>query len=151
METVHMHNSFLFVRWQHSPKRPSSLHETIKNCADQNGSFITPPSTESMTNFMREKKISDASFLTPVQRYNSTHYSDGGTLRKLSDLGSTNLLSMNNTCMDKGEDRSIFTKPMLYWGENFYVASEGKGFPEIICLMNGDFCSCDLSASESKL
>ena len=92
-------------------KRPSSLHETISNCAEQNGSFITPPSTESMTNFMREKSISDASFLTPVQRHNSTHYSDGGNLRKLSDFDSTDLLSMNKTSKynagfnDKGVNR----------------------------------------------
>ena len=112
------------------------MHETTRNCAEQNGSFITPPSTESMISFMREKNISDASFLTSVQRYNSTHYSDGN-LRKLSDLSSTNLLSMNNTCKDR--DGSNFTKPMLYWGENFYVASEGKGFPERICFMGHEW------------
>ena len=134
--TLHMYNSTLNNNCLQ--KRPSSLHETISNCAKQNGSFITPPSTESMTNFMREKNISDASFLTPVQRHNSTHYSDGGNLRKLSDLDSTNLLSMNNTCKSI-RDRSIFTKPMLYWGENFYVASKGKGFPKRICFMSHEW------------
>ena len=134
--TLHMYNSTLNNNCLQ--KRPSSLHETISNCAKQNGSFITPPSTESMTNFMREMNISDASFLTPIQRHNSTHYSDGGNLRKLSDLDSTNLLSMNNTCKSI-RDRSIFTKSMLYWGENFYVASKGKGFPRRIYFMSHEW------------
>ena len=74
------------------------MQETLRKCAEQNGSFITPPSTKAMVDFMRENRKAKANFLTPLGRYNTTHYSDGGILRKLSDLSSTNLLSMNNTC-----------------------------------------------------
>ena len=74
------------------------MQETLRKCAEQNGSFITPPSTQAMIDFMREKHIDEANFLTPLGRYNTTHYSDGDILRKLSDLSPTNLLSMNNTC-----------------------------------------------------
>ena len=120
-----------------SLKRPSLLQETFRKCAEQNASFVTPPSTQVMVDFMRETQKFHANFLTPIGRYNSTHYSDGGILRKLSDLESTNLLSMENTCNytykyhypcddhHKDENRSIFTKPLLYWGEeDFYVSSE---------------------------
>ena len=113
------------------------MQETFKKCAEQNASFVTPPSTLVMVDFMRETQKFYANFLTPLGRYNSTHYSDGGILRKLSDLESTNLLSMENTCNytykyhypcddhHKDENRSIFTKPLLYWGEeDFYVSSE---------------------------
>ena len=81
-----------------SPKRPSLLQETLRKCAELNGSFITPPSAQAMIDFMRENQKAEAIFLTPLGRYNTTHYSEGGILRKLSDLSSTNLLSMNNTC-----------------------------------------------------
>ena len=74
------------------------MQETLRKCAEKNGSFITPPSTKAMVDFMRENRKAEANFLTPLGRYNTTHYSDGGILRKLSDLSSTNLLSMNNTC-----------------------------------------------------
>jgi len=74
------------------------LLDTFTKCSEQNGVFITPPSTQAMIDFMRETEKDRANFLTPLERYNSTHYSDGGFLRKLSDLESTNLLSMENTC-----------------------------------------------------
>ena len=74
------------------------MQETFGKCAEQNGSFITPPSTQAMIDFMRETQKAGAIFLTPLGRYNSTHYSDGGILRKLSDLSSTSLLSMKNSC-----------------------------------------------------
>ena len=74
------------------------MQETFRKCAELNGSFITPPSTQAMIDFMRENQKAEANFLTPLGRYNTTHYSEGGILRKLSDLSSTNLLSMNNTC-----------------------------------------------------
>ena len=74
------------------------MQETFRKCAEQNASFVTPPSTLVMVDFMRETRKFHANFLTPLGRYNLTHYSDGGILRKLSDLESTNLLSMENTC-----------------------------------------------------
>ena len=74
------------------------MQEAFRKCNEQNGTFITPPSAQAMVEFMRENQKADANFLTPLGRYNTTHYSDGGILRKLSDLSSTNLLSMNNTC-----------------------------------------------------
>ena len=74
------------------------MQETLRKCAEQNASFVTPPSTQVLVDFMRETQKFHANFLTPIGRYNSTHYSDCGILRKLSDLESTNLLSMENTC-----------------------------------------------------
>ena len=74
------------------------MQETFRKCAEQNASFVTPPSTQVMVDFMRETQKLHVNFFTPLGRYNSTHYSDGGILRKLSDLESTNLLSMENTC-----------------------------------------------------
>ena len=74
------------------------MQETFRKCAEQNASFVTPPSNQVMADFMRENRKAHANFLTPIRRYNLTHYSDGGIVRKLSDLESTNLLTMENTC-----------------------------------------------------
>ena len=46
-----------------------------------------------------------ASFLTPIKRYNSTHFTDGGTYQKFSDLSSESLLKINKTCVESVKGR----------------------------------------------
>ena len=76
------------------------LDDASENCEKRNATFITPPSIEDMYNFMQKENNWRASFLTPIKRYNSTHFTDGGTYQKFSDLSSESLLKINKTCVE---------------------------------------------------
>ena len=89
------------------------LDDASENCKKRNATFITPPSIEDMYYFMQKENKWRASFLTPIKRYNLTHYSAGSTYRKFSDLSSDSLLKINKTCVKsvKGRLNTILAAP----------------------------------------
>jgi len=101
-----------------------------------------------MYEFMQKKNITHANFLTPVKRYNTTHYSEGGILRKILDLNQTSLLAANNTCSEyvRGVGKSripiSYTKPMLNWEEDFEVISQGRASLNVLVLKDATEITC---------
>ena len=61
-----------------------------------------------MFNFLQESNISRALFLTPIQRHNSTHFSDGPVYTKFSDLNAESLLNTQKTCVKSVQERLNF-------------------------------------------
>ena len=106
--------------------RPSLLDQASEHCREHNSSFITPPSIDLIYEFM-ENNSNYAEFWTPVKRFNSTHYSDSGEIRKISDFNSSSPLAQNQTCLDWDNLKHIHTnRPMLNWTSDFIVTSKGQ-------------------------
>ena len=84
-----------------------------------------PPSMEDMQMFMQKSNARITKFLTPIKRYNSTHFSDGDVFQKIADLNSENLLNIKGTCKNTAREQ---TEPILNWDNDFFMRSEVQAF-----------------------